>query len=223
MTRPRPPSWSWPPSSASTPRRAAAPTRAWPRSRSTPPTSSWPPSTTSRSPPAGTRSGGAGQGRPRRRPRPVHHDAHRRRLGADARRPGLDPGREPGDVARRACGSWPSPCATSPGTRPRSWPTRCRSSATCSSSGMVGIIDPLRPSAVEAVRIARAGRHRGPDDHRRPRHHRLSDRRRARPGARGDQRRGDRRDERRGPHRTPCPTCTCSAGSPPRTSSGWPS
>ena len=72
--------------------------------------------------------------------------------------------------------------------RPRSPPTRCRSSASCSSSGMVGIIDPLRPSAVEAVRIARqagievrmiTGDHAD---------HRLGDRRRARPGPRGDQR-----------------------------------
>ncbi len=39
--------------------------------------------------------------------------------------------------------------------RPRSWPTRCPSWASCSSSAWSGIIDPLRPSANDAVRIAR--------------------------------------------------------------------
>ena len=44
---------------------------------------------------------------------------------------------------------------------------------------LVGIIDPLRSEAKDAVARAR-GRHRRPDDHRRPHDHRACDRRRAR-------------------------------------------
>ena len=47
--------------------------------------------------------------------------------------------------------------------------------------GLVGIIDPLRPSSKEAVRIAHAGRHRRAHDHGRPRDHGCRDRREARP------------------------------------------
>ena len=54
---------------------------------------------------------------------------------------------------------------------------------------LVGIIDPLRAEAVDAVRTAHDRRHRRPHDHRRPHRDRACHRRRARPRPRRDHRR----------------------------------
>ena len=88
--------------------------------------------------------------------------------------------------------------------------------------GMVGIIDPLRAEAKAAVADRAGGRHRRPDDHRRPRGHRPGDRRDARPRTGRDQRQRAAGAVRRGARRAGCPSCTSSAGSPRRTSCGWP-
>ncbi len=60
-------------------------------------------------------------------------------------------------------------------------------------------------------------RHRRPHDHRRPHGHRQGDRRSAGPRPRRDHRRRPAEAERRRGDRRNCPSCTCSAGSHPRT------
>ena len=81
----------------------------------------------------------------------------------------------------RACGCWRSPRATS--TTPR-WrpptPTRWPRSTDLVLVALVGIIDPLRAEAKDAVRGRARRRHRRAHDHRRPHRHRPRDRRRAR-------------------------------------------
>ena len=84
---------------------------------------------------------------------------------------------------------------------------------------LVGIVDPPRAEARDAIAKAHVGRHPGPDDHRRPRHHRRGDRPPARHHGPGDHRRRVRRDVRRGGRPPASTTSASSPGSRPRTRS----
>ena len=86
---------------------------------------------------------------------------------------------------------------------------------------LVGIMDPLRTEAKDAVHVALERRDRRADDHRRPHGDRPGDRRRARPRARRDHRHRTAAPDRRRGDRAASPSCTCSAGWRPRTSCGW--
>ena len=73
---------------------------------------------------------------------------------------------------------------------------------------LVGIIDPLRSEAVDAVRMALQRRHRRPHDHGRPHRHRPRDRRRARPRpGRSHRDRAAASPRRRGGAPAPQPAC----------------
>ena len=72
-------------------------------------------------------------------------------------------------------------------------PTPTAGSRTSPSTALVGIVDPPRAEARDAIAPVPPGRHRGEDDHRRPRRHGRRHRRRAR---------------HRGPRSSPAPTST---------------
>ena len=89
----------------------------------------------------------------------------------------------------RACACSPSPRATS--TRPRSTRRRpARVVQDLTLLALVGIVDPPRKEARDAIALLQGRRHPRPHDHRRPRHDRGRDRRPARHrGPRADRRR----------------------------------
>ncbi len=79
---------------------------------------------------------------------------------------------------------------------------------------LIGIVDPPRKEAKDAIALVQGRRHPGPDDHRRPRHDRRRDRRPARHRGTRPHRRRVRGDARRAVARA---SSTRSAWSP-----GWP-
>ena len=117
----------------------------------------------------------AGQGRPGRRPRPLHAGRRpaERLAGADGRRPAPTSRRPTRGWARRACGCWRSrPGFVGDDELAAMADDPMSLTHDLSFVGMVGIIDPLRAEAKERGRRSRCGRHRRADDHRRPRRHR---------------------------------------------------
>ena len=87
---------------------------------------------------------------------------------------------------------------------------------------IVGIMDPLRTEAKDAVHVALGRRDRRADDHRRPHRDRAGHRRRARARAGRDHRHRTAAPGRRRGARTAAAACTCSGGWHPRTNCGWP-
>ena len=128
------------------------------------------------------------------------------------------------DSANAACGCSHWPCGTLPDrpSRRRRWPTRWPPSSDLVFLGLVGIIDPLRPEAIEAVRVAHGAGHRRADDHRRPPGHRRRPSPPSSglgPGGMSGAEFAAHGDDGARPHG--CRSCTCSAGSPRRTSCAW--
>ena len=153
-----------------------------------------------------------GRVRPRRRPllrqgrarpgaRPRLDDAQPRRPAADrgrrrdarALRGGERAPRRAGPARARDRAQGLRPGDVRPERRPA--PAHRRRSPLLA---LVGIVDPPRPTAKDAIATAHVGRDPGADDHRRPRRHRRGDREQARHRGPGDHRRRVRRDERRG-------------------------
>ena len=104
--------------------------------------------------------------------------------------------------------------------RPGARPARARR-ATSSCSPSIGIVDPPRKEAKDAIALVQGRRHPRPDDHRRPRHHGGRDRRPARHRGPGDHRRRVRGDARRAAARASSTTSASSPGSPRRTRCAW--
>ena len=84
-----------------------------------------------------------------------------------------------------------------PGRRSTRTPTCCRSIDGLTLLALVGIVDPPRPQAKEAIADGEVGRDPGAHDHRRPRGHGRGDRAQARHRGPGDHGRRVRGDERR--------------------------
>ena len=87
---------------------------------------------------------------------------------------------------------------------------------------LVGIIDPLRKEAKQAVRGGAGRRDRRAHDHRRPHGDRAGHRRPARARSRCHHRDRPADSSPTTSFSSGCRSCTCSGGSRPRTSCGWP-
>ena len=118
---------------------------------------------------------------PRRRPRALQPRAVARRAGADRPGPRRDPRAPTSSSPRRACGFSRSQRATSTTTAmDAALADPMAAVEDLLFVALVGIIDPLRAEAKDAVRVRARRRHRRPHDHRRSHRDRAGDRRSAR-------------------------------------------